>query len=67
MAALSVITDPSGSISVGIWRIGLSRVSSRCADSGSQLEAVTHSNDCLHTASAISIAAEPEPQVPYSA
>ena len=65
MAALSVSTEPSGSSSVGICRIGFKRASSRCADCGSQLDAVTSSKRRLQAASAISIAADPEPRVPY--
>jgi hypothetical protein len=64
IAALSVITEPSGSTSVGICASGFTPVSSSRPGPGSHDAASTMRNGMFARTSAASTAAAPEPWLP---
>src|SRR6478735_5859289 len=66
MAALSVITVPSGRTSVGICRSGFTRSSCAMSLLLSHEAAATSRYGCAHSSSAHSTAADPEPLIPNS-
>src|SRR3954471_20998350 len=66
IAALSVITVPSSSTSVGTCARGFTAFIRSNAGLGCQLAASTHLNGCPAKRSAASTAAAPEPLAPYS-
>src|SRR5690242_13918578 len=66
IAALSVITLPSGSASVGICASGFTRCNSSSPGPGSHDAASTMRNGMFAIVSAASTEADPEPLLPYS-